>query len=113
MGERLHGLAQHADTDTAAHPRFSVPCAQEAAGRAGHLPFRPRQYNPNVFRTELAKRNFQQSTAAAGVGNCYDNAPMELFWARMKTELGHPLLFDDLRDARSIVYRWMHLYYNR
>ncbi len=69
------------------------------------------QYNADVFRTELAKRNFQQSMS--GKGNCYDNAPMESFWARMKTELGRPLLFDDLRDARSIVYRWVHVFYNR
>jgi len=69
------------------------------------------QYNADIFRTELAKRNFQQSMS--GRGNCYDNAPMESFWARMKTEPGRPLLFDDLRDARSTVYRWVHLFYNR
>jgi len=61
------------------------------------------QYNADLFRTELAKRNFIQSMS--NKGNCYDNAPMESFWARMKTELGRPLLFDDLRDARSTVYR--------
>ncbi|MBN9400655.1 MAG: IS3 family transposase ['Candidatus Kapabacteria' thiocyanatum] len=69
------------------------------------------QYNADLFRTELAKRNFIQSMS--NKGNCYDNATMESFWARMKTELGRPLLFDDLRDARSTVYRWTHLFYNR
>ncbi len=69
------------------------------------------QYNADIFRTELAKRNFQQSMSQRG--NCYDNAPMESFWARMKTELRHEMLFDDLRHARSTVYRWVHLFYNR
>lgn len=69
------------------------------------------QYSADVFRTELAKRNIIQSMS--GKGNCYDNAPMESFWARMKTELGRPLLFDDLRHARNEVYRWTHVFYNR
>jgi putative transposase len=69
------------------------------------------QYNAITFRTELAKRNIVQSMS--GVGNCYDNAPMESFWARMKHELRDEMLFDDLRHARSVVYRWVHLFYNR
>jgi transposase InsO family protein len=47
------------------------------------------------------------------VGNCYDNAPMESFWACIKTELRNEMLFDDLRHARTAVYRWMHLFHNR
>lgn len=69
------------------------------------------QYNADTFRTELAKRNIRQSMS--GVGNCYDNAPMESFWSRMKHELRHDMLFDDLRQARTAVYRWVHLFYNR
>lgn len=69
------------------------------------------QYNADMFRTELAKRNIRQSMS--GVGNCYDNAPMESFWSRMKHELRHDMRFDDLRQARTAVYRWVHLFYNR
>jgi transposase InsO family protein len=69
------------------------------------------QYNAETFRRQLAIRNIEQSMS--GVGNCYDNAPMESFWARMKTELRHEMLFDDLRHARTAVYRWVHLFYNR
>jgi putative transposase len=69
------------------------------------------QYNADKFRLELAKRNIQQSMS--GVGNCYDNAPMESFWSRMKHELRGEMLFDDLRHARSAVYQWVHLFYNR
>ena len=69
------------------------------------------QYNADKFRLELAKRNIRQSMS--GVGNCYDNAPMESFWARMKHELRGEMLFDDLRHARKVIYRWVHLFYNR
>jgi transposase InsO family protein len=69
------------------------------------------QYNAEMFRRQLAIRNIEQSMS--GVGNCYDNAPMESFWARMKTELRHEMLFDDLRHARTAVYRWVHLFCNR
>lgn len=99
--------------------RTLVKALDDACRVRGRLPGEPvifhsdrgSQYNADIFRTELAKRNFVQSMS--GKGNCYDNAPMESFWARMKTELGGPLLFDDLRDARSSVYRWVHLFYNR
>lgn len=69
------------------------------------------QFNADRFRTELAKRNIQQSMS--GVGNCYDNASMESFWSRMKSELRQHMLFDDLKHARSTVYKWVHLFYNR
>ncbi|MBI2795033.1 MAG: DDE-type integrase/transposase/recombinase [Ignavibacteria bacterium] len=77
-----------------------------------HLPSEPvifhsdrgSQFNADIFKTELAKRNIVQSIYATGVGNCYDNAPMESFWSRMKEELRSQMIFDDLRHARSVVY---------
>ncbi|MFN6113149.1 MAG: integrase core domain-containing protein, partial [Bacteroidota bacterium] len=69
------------------------------------------QYNAETFRRQLAILNIEQSMS--GVGNCYDNAPMESFWARMKIEIRAEMMFDDLRHARSVVYRWVHLFYNR
>jgi putative transposase len=52
----------------------------------------------------LAIRNIQQS---------YDNTPMESFWARIKTELGHPLLFEDFQQATNAIYDYVHIFYNR
>ena len=69
------------------------------------------QYNAEMFRRQLAIRNIEQSMS--GVGNCYDNAPMESFWARMKTELLHEMRFDDLRHARTVVYCRVRLFHNR
>ena len=96
-----------------------IHALDQACRTRGHLPDEPlifhsdrgSQFNADRFRTELAKRNMRQSMS--GVGNCYDNAPMESFWSRMKEELRDQMLFDDLRHARSIVYKWVHLFYNR
>jgi transposase InsO family protein len=38
---------------------------------------------------------------------------MESFWSRMKEELRSQMIFDDLRHARSVVYNWVYLFYNR
>lgn len=69
------------------------------------------QYNAETFRRQLAILNIEQSMS--GVSNCYDNAPIESFWAQMKTELKSEMMFDDLRHARTVVYRRVHLFYNR
>lgn len=68
------------------------------------------QYNADGFRAALRRGGFRQSMS--GVGNCYDNAPMESFWARMKTELRHRMPFRDVEDALRTVYRYIHLFYN-
>lgn len=63
------------------------------------------QYNADTFKTdgtELAECNIRQSMS--GVGNCYDNAPIEWFWSRMKHALRHDALFDDLHKPRTAVY---------
>ncbi|MFN5377889.1 MAG: integrase core domain-containing protein [Ignavibacteria bacterium] len=49
----------------------------------------------------------------SGVGNCYDIAPIESYWARMKTELRAEIIFEYLRQTRRVVYHWIHLFYNR
>jgi transposase InsO family protein len=70
-----------------------------------HLIFhsdRGSQYNAETCRRQLAISDIEQ--IMGGVGNRYDNAPMESFWARMKTELRHEKLFDDLRHARAAMY---------
>ena len=69
------------------------------------------QYNSQAFRDALTRHGIVQSMS--GVGNCYDNAPMESLWARMKTELAFCMPFRDPDDAARHVYRYFHVYYNR
>lgn len=89
--------------------RKNFPKPADADGTIFHSD-RGSQYNADAFRVALRKTGFRQSMS--GVGNCYDNAPMESFWARMKTELRDRMPFRDPEDALRAVYRYIHLFYN-
>lgn len=69
------------------------------------------QYNSESFRKALERHDILQSMS--GVGNCYDNAPMESLWARMKTELAPYMPFRDQDDAVHKIYQYIHVFYNR
>lgn len=46
-------------------------------------------------------------------GDCYANAPMERFWSSLKRELGHRAHFATRADARTAVFEWIEIFYNR
>lgn len=46
-------------------------------------------------------------------GNVYDNAPMESFFASLKTELVHARHFQTRQEARSAVFDYIETFYNR
>ena len=46
-------------------------------------------------------------------GNCYDNAPVESFFASLKRELIHRRSFATREEARSAVFEWIAVWYNR
>ena len=46
-------------------------------------------------------------------GNCYDNAKMESFWATLKTELIDGRVFASQAEARSEIFWYIEVFYNR
>lgn len=46
-------------------------------------------------------------------GNCYDNAPVESFFASLKRELIYRRRFASREDARTAVFAWIEGWYNR
>jgi putative transposase len=46
-------------------------------------------------------------------GNCYDNAPVESFFASLKRELIHRCSFATREEARGAVFEWVAVWYNR
>jgi transposase InsO family protein len=46
-------------------------------------------------------------------GNCFDNAPVESFFAILKRELVHRYRFATREEARVAVFRWIEIWYNR
>ena len=47
------------------------------------------------------------------VGNCYDNAVTESFMASLKSEHVHHQQFRTRAQARSSVFEWIEVFYNR
>ena len=45
--------------------------------------------------------------------NCYDNAKMESFWATLKTELIDGQIFASRAHAKSEIFRYIEVFYNR
>ena len=69
------------------------------------------QYASSAFRALLHSQNIVPSMSAKG--NCYDNAAMESFWSTLKSELIHDLAFQDLPQARSAIFEYIEVFYNR
>jgi putative transposase len=45
-------------------------------------------------------------------GNCYDNAPMESFWASLKKEQVHHRRYATRTEARADIFDYIECFYN-
>jgi len=46
-------------------------------------------------------------------GNCYDNAVVESFWGKLKTEMVYHERFATRAQARAAVFEYIEMFYNR
>lgn len=46
-------------------------------------------------------------------GNCWDNAPMESFWGKMKCEWLYGNHYKTCEEARAAVFEYVEIFYNR
>lgn len=70
--------------------------------------------------SQYASADYQALLAGAGAlcsmsrrGNCYDNAPVESFFASLKRELVRRTSFATREEARVAVFEWIAVWYNR
>lgn len=49
----------------------------------------------------------------SGLGDCYDNAPKESFWGKLKTELVYQQRFTTRDQARAAIFDYIEVFYNR
>lgn len=68
------------------------------------------QYASAEYRAELAAHQLLASMSRSG--NCYDNAPMESFFATLKTELVHRRTFVSRAQARQEIVGYVEGFYN-
>jgi transposase InsO family protein len=68
------------------------------------------QYAGTAFRKILYACNMQQSMSDAD--NPYDNAHMESFFSRFKTEMLEGGAFQHAEDSRIEIFEFIEMYYN-
>ena len=69
------------------------------------------QYACSDFRDQLKKHQAIQSMS--GKGNCYDNAVSESFFKTLKTELIYFSRFNTRAEAKSEIFEYIEVFYNR
>lgn len=70
--------------------------------------------------SQYASLDYQKQLKEAGIvcsmsrrGNCWDNAPTESFFASLKKELVYRTHFMTREQARSAIFSWIEVWYNR
>jgi len=69
------------------------------------------QYCSREYQKEISNRKFICSMSRKG--NCWDNAPMESFWGKLKTEWLNDKRFRTRAEAKQAVFEYIELFYNR
>lgn len=69
------------------------------------------QYSGSAYRALLKAHDMIPSMSRKG--NCYDNACVESFFSHLKNELIHHHSFRDRDEARSAIFDYIEMFYNR
>ena len=69
------------------------------------------QYTSGRYRELLDERGIQASMSRTG--DCYDNAVVESFWGKLKTEMVYHERFATMARARAAVFEYIEVFYNR
>jgi len=68
------------------------------------------QYASDHYQRVLEKHGIQCSMS--GVGQCWDNAPMESFFASLKKELVHHEDYQTREEAKTSLFEYVEVFYN-
>ncbi len=69
------------------------------------------QYASEHYQRLLGKHGIECSMS--GVGQCWDNAPMESFFASLKKELTHHEDYATRAEAKASIFEYIEIFYNR
>jgi len=88
----------------------AVSTRRPAKGLVHHSD-RGSQYCSYEYQSLL--KQFGLEASMSGIGNCYDNAPMESFWGIIKQELIHHRRYHTRREAIDEITEYIEIFYNR
>lgn len=69
------------------------------------------QYRSQKYIDFANSRGCQLSMSRRG--NCWDNAPMESFFSRLKVELVYSVNFQSIDEAKTSLFEYIEVFYNR
>jgi len=69
------------------------------------------QYASHAYQEVLKKNGFKCSMSRRG--NCWDNAPMESFWGKLKQEWLYGNRFRTRDEAKAAIFEYIEIFYNR
>ena len=90
--------------------KMAVTHRQPPVGLLHHSD-RGSQYAAQVYQDLLSQHHCQVSMSRTG--NCWDNAPMESFFASLKNELVHHQDYTTRDQAKSDIFAYIEGFYNR
>ena len=100
-------------TEALTHKALTMAIAsrKEMPDNLLHHSDRGSQYTSADYQAFLDQNKMLVSMS--GVGNCYDNAPMESFFSLLKTELVHHERYPSRQDAKTSIFDYIEVFYNR
>jgi len=113
FSRRVVGWAMSACCDTPlVHNALHMALAQrQPQADLLHHSDRGSQYAAHDYQALLARHHITVSMSRTG--NCYDNAVMESFFRTLKAECVHLHAFQSRTHARSVIFEFLEVYYNR
>jgi len=94
-----------------------ITALENAYLRSGRVPGvlihsdRGSQYCSKEYQKNLKQYGYICSMSRKG--NCWDNAPMEAFWGKLKYEWLYEQRFRTREEARAAVFEYVEIFYNR
>jgi transposase InsO family protein len=107
-------MADHMGTSLVADAlRMALARRRPDAGAARLLHHSDRgcQYASDDYQHLLAQAGI--ACSMSGKGDCWDNAPMESFWATLKTELVNHERYATRARAAAAIFEYVEVFYNR
>jgi transposase InsO family protein len=98
------------DELTQAALRMALLTRQPQAGLLHHSD-RGSQYTSAEYQAIFARFGIEVSLSRAH--NCFDNAPMESLWGKLKTECLYRYHFTSRTEARTVIFAYLEGFYNR
>ena len=104
-------MAEHMRTSLVSNAlKQAIKRGKPSAGLLVHSD-RGVQYASKKYQKLLAKNGFVCSMSRKG--NCYDNAPMESFWGKIKQEWLYSRRFKTRAEAKAAIFEYIEVFYNR